>query len=133
MKSIKTLYFICFVLCFSYSKAQQAPPTLGPGCQVNDMVYQMSIGTYDGVPLFMGIGNQCSGTFFYKNSSYWNETGGNASCYVWIDCSGTDKKNYKKGKIGSVVGVPIDNYVLPLLALISVFVFFRLRKQQLSY
>lgn len=132
MKSIKTLYFICCMLCFNYSKAQLVPLSPGPGCLFNGKVYQVSIGTYNGKPLFMGVNSPCTGTYSNPNPP-WLQTGGNGTCYVWVDCSGTKSKNYKDGKIGGVEDVPIDDYVLPLLVVISAFVFFRLRKQQLSY
>lgn len=134
MKSIKTLSFIFFLLCFSYSKAQLVPLSQGPGCLFNGKVYQVLIGNHtDGTLLFAGVDSPCIGTYSDPNSPYWNETGGNGSCTVWINCAGTQNSNYKKGKLGNVVGVPIDDYVLPLLIVISVFVFFHLRKQQLSY
>lgn len=133
MQIIKPLLSILFLFCFTCIKAQ-VPLSPGSGCLFNGKVYQVLIGTYnDGTPLFAGYLSPCTGTYSLPNPP-WVEIGGNGSCTVWVDCSGTANSNYKKGKIGGVeVNVPIDDYMLPLTLVVAGLVFYQFRKQQLVH
>lgn len=122
----KTLLIILFLFCFTFAKAQQVPFQEGEGCLFNGKIYWNNIGTYGGTPLFNGYQTPCTGTYTDDPNDGRFISGANGTCTVWVNCTGTGKRNYKKGKLG-VSNLPLDDYILPFAFLLAAYTFYRLK------